>query len=49
MVLDKPPYNNKEMPLYFLRKLCTYLILGKDVNYFDIEDIHSVTDINFQK
>jgi hypothetical protein len=36
MVFDKPPYNNREVPLYFLRKLWTEFVLGHHVNYFDI-------------
>jgi hypothetical protein len=38
MVFDEPPYNNREMPLYFMRKLWDEFILGKHVNYFDIGD-----------
>lgn len=34
--ISKPPYNNKEVQLYFLRKLWTKFVLGQDVNYFDI-------------
>jgi hypothetical protein len=36
MVFDKPPCNNKEVPLYFLRKLWVEFVLGHHVNYFDI-------------
>jgi hypothetical protein len=32
MVFDKPPCNNREMPLYFLRKLWDEINLGKHVN-----------------
>jgi hypothetical protein len=32
MVFDKPPCNNMEMPLYFLRKLWIEFIMGKHVN-----------------
>jgi hypothetical protein len=42
MVFDKPPCNNKEIPLYFLRKLWDEFILGKHVNYFDIGDFQGV-------
>jgi hypothetical protein len=36
MVFDKPPYNNRDVPLYFLHKLWAEFILGLHVNYFDI-------------
>ena len=36
MVFDMPPHNNKEIPLYFLRKMYAEFMLGKHVNYFDI-------------
>jgi len=36
IVFEKPPWNNKEVPLYFLRKLWKKFILGHYVNYFDI-------------
>ena len=36
MVFDKDPYDNKDIPLYFLRNLYSEFILGKHVNYFDI-------------
>ena len=36
MVFDEDPYGNKDIPLYFLRKLYAEFILGKHVNYFDI-------------
>ena len=42
MVFDKHPYNNREMPLYFMRKLWAKFILGKHVNYFDIGDFQGV-------
>jgi hypothetical protein len=42
MVFDKPPCNNSEMPLYFLRKLWTEFIMGKHVNYFFTGDFHGV-------
>jgi hypothetical protein len=32
MVFDKPPCNNREMPLYFLRKLSVDFIMGKHIN-----------------
>ena len=34
MVFDLPPHNNREMPLYFLRKLYAEFVLHKHVNYF---------------
>jgi hypothetical protein len=42
MVFDKPPCNNREVPLYFLRKLWDEFILGKNVNYFDMGDFQGV-------
>jgi hypothetical protein len=42
MVFDKPPCNNREMPLYFMRKLWVEFILGKHVNYFDIGEFQGV-------
>jgi hypothetical protein len=42
MVFDKPPCNNMEVPLYFLRKLWAEFILGHHVNYFDIGDFQGV-------
>jgi hypothetical protein len=36
MVFDKPPCNNMEMPLYFLRKLWVDFIMG--LLYFDISE-----------
>lgn len=36
MVFDEDPHGNKDLPLYFLRKLYAEFILGKHVNYFDI-------------
>jgi hypothetical protein len=42
MVFDKPSCNNKEVPLYFIRKLWDEFIMGKHVNYFDIGDFHGV-------
>jgi len=32
MVFDKPPYNNMDIPLYFMRKLWLEFIMGKHVN-----------------
>jgi hypothetical protein len=32
MVFDKPLYNKRDVPLYFLRKLWDEFILGKNVN-----------------
>jgi hypothetical protein len=42
MVFDKPSCNNKEIPFYFLRKLCVEFILGHYVNYFDIGEFQGV-------
>jgi hypothetical protein len=42
MVFDKPPCNNREVPLYFMRKLWAKFIMGKNVNYFDIGKFHGV-------
>jgi hypothetical protein len=42
MVFDKPLCNNREIPLYFLRKLWDEFILGKHVNCFDIGDFQGV-------
>jgi hypothetical protein len=42
MVFDKPPYNNREVPLYFLRKLWDEFILGLHVNYFDMGEFQGV-------
>ena len=36
MVFDIPPHNNREVPLYFLRKLYVEFVMGKHVNYFDM-------------
>jgi len=36
MVFDKPLYNNREVPLYFLRKLWIEFMLGLHVIYFGI-------------
>ena len=42
MVFDHSPHNNREMPLYFLRKMYAEFVLGKHVNYFDILEFHGV-------
>lgn len=42
MVFDVPPHNNRELPLYFLRKLYAEFMLGKHVNYFDILEFQGV-------
>jgi hypothetical protein len=42
MFFDKPPCNNREIPLYFMRKLWDEFIMGKHVNYFGIGDFHGV-------
>ena len=31
-----PPHNNREVPMYFLRKLYAEFVMGKHVNYFDM-------------
>ena len=36
MVFDIPPHNNREVPMYFLRKLYAEFVMGKHVNYFDM-------------
>ena len=36
MVFDIPPHNNRELPMYFLRKLYAEFVMGKHVNYFDM-------------
>jgi len=38
MDFEKPPYNNREVLLYFLIKLWVEFMLGLHVNYFDIGD-----------
>ena len=42
MVFDKPPYNNREVPLYFLRKLWEKFKLGLHINYFDMGETQGV-------
>ena len=42
MVLDKSPWNNVEVPQYFLRKLWVEFMLGFHVNYFDIIEFQGV-------
>jgi len=42
MEFDKRPCNNREVPLYFLRKLWEEFILGHHVNYFEISDFHGI-------
>lgn len=39
---EKPPCNNREVPLYFLTKLWAKFILGHHVNYFDIGEFQGV-------
>lgn len=36
MVFDVPPYNNREVREYFIRKLWAEFVMGEHVNYFDI-------------
>ena len=42
MVFDEDPHGNRDIPLYFLRKLYAEFILGKHVNYFDILEFRGV-------
>jgi hypothetical protein len=42
MVFDEDPRGNRDIPLYFLRKLYAEFILGKHVNYFDILEFQGV-------
>ena len=42
MVFDVPPHNNREIPLYFLRKMYVEFMLGKHVNYFDMMEFQGV-------
>jgi hypothetical protein len=42
MVFDNSPCNNREVPLYFLKKLLAEFMLGHHVNYFDIGEFHMV-------
>ena len=42
MVFDEDPHGNRDIPLYFLRKLYAEFILGKHVNYFDILEFQGV-------
>jgi len=42
MVSEKHPCNNREVPLYFLRKLWVEFILDHHVNYFEIGEFWGV-------
>ncbi|XP_059073863.1 uncharacterized protein LOC131874482 [Cryptomeria japonica] len=42
MVFDKPPNNNLDVPFYFIKKVCAEFVLGKHVNYFDIQPFQGV-------
>ena len=42
MVFDEYPHGNRDMPLYFLRKLYAEFMLGKHVNYIDILEFQGV-------
>ena len=42
IVFDEDPHGNRDMPLYFLRKLHVDFILGKYVNYFDITEFQGI-------
>ena len=43
MVFDMPPHNNREIPLYFLQNMYAELVLGKQVNYFDILQFQGIS------
>ena len=43
MVFDMPPHNNREISLYFLRKMYVEFVLGKHVNYFDILSFQGIS------
>ena len=38
MIFEKPPCNNREVPLYSLRKLWEEFMMGHHVKSFDISD-----------
>ena len=38
MIFDATPYNNHEVPMYFLKKLYCEFVLGEIPNYFDMLD-----------
>ena len=38
MEFDAPPYNNHEVPMYFLKKLYYEFFLVEILNYFDMLD-----------
>ena len=42
MMFEKNPCNNKEVPLYFLRKLWAEFVLSQPINYFDIHEFEGV-------
>ena len=42
MVFYMPPHN-REIPLYFLRKMYAEFTLGKHVNYFDILQFQGIS------
>ena len=42
MVFDMPPHNNREMPMYFLRKLYADFMLYKRVNYFSYLEFQGI-------
>ena len=42
MVFDEDPLGNRDMLLYFLKKLYAEFILGKHVNYFYIIEFQSI-------
>ena len=42
MVFDEDPHGNRDIPLYFQRKLYAEFILGKQVNYFDILEFQGI-------
>ena len=42
MVFDKFPRNNREVALYFLRKIWAWFRLGLHINYFDIGEFQGM-------
>lgn len=42
MVFDHPPHNNREIPLYFYKKMYAEFVLKKHVNYFDLLQFQGV-------
>jgi hypothetical protein len=42
MVFDEDPHGNRDIPLYFVRKLYVEFILGKHVSYFEILEFQGI-------